>query len=475
MTCRSFRAAATLAAVVAVLTACGDGSPTSEGRGTTSVLLTDAPFPYDLVARVDVHIEKIEASATKDTTDLTRGWVTLAAPDRTFNLLDLQNGTTALLGEAQVPAATYQAMRMTLNTEKSSITTKSGGRLEIDWQSSHGRPTLYAFIEAPMDVGAGGSIVIDFDVGRSFLCPGASCTNVLTFSPWFRAVNAAATGSVSGTVSGENASGTTAPIGNTAITVYRADESLSQFQWSVAATGKTDEQGRFKVAYLMPGTYNLRADAPRGATLTPAIRRNVVVAAGNETAAQNISLARSGPATIDLEVTRSTIAVFDTAFVRAIVTSGGADDPFPTIDWSSSNQSVLLVHPWGTARASVYGVAPGTATITAAYKGRTATATFVVTAPGPREPVASVQLSPATATAFVGDSVGFVSTLKDAAGRTLIGRPTTWTSSDPAVASILIGGSGSAVLRAHRAGSATITATSEGRQGSASLTVAARP
>src|SRR5512138_3082065 len=85
----------TLTALAATLAACGDATPLTSAPGTeTSVLLTDAPFPYDSVTRVDVFIERIEASTSGDTTGNSGSWVTVAEPKRTFNLLDLQNGQT---------------------------------------------------------------------------------------------------------------------------------------------------------------------------------------------------------------------------------------------------------------------------------------------------------------------------------------------------------------------------------------------
>lgn len=60
-------------------------------------------------------------------------------------------------------------------------------------------------------------------------------------------------------------------------------------------------------------------------------------------------------------------------------------------------------------------------------------------------------------------------TLRDASGNVLSGRTIVWTSSNPAVASV----SASGLVKAVASGSATIVATSEGKTGSAALTVTA--
>lgn len=138
-------------AAVAIASACSDSTPTTTPpKGATSVLLTDAPFPYDSVTRVDVYIERIEASTSTDTTRQSEGWVVIAEPRQVFNLLDLQNGQTALLGATKLPVAQYKALRMTLDTRKSSVTAINGP-MGVDWGFSAGTPMLFAYVERAME------------------------------------------------------------------------------------------------------------------------------------------------------------------------------------------------------------------------------------------------------------------------------------------------------------------------------------
>src|SRR5438094_9548933 len=81
--------------------------------------------------------------------------------------------------------------------------------------------------------------------------------------------------------------------------------------------------------------------------------------------------------------------------------------------------------------------------------------------------MASLTISPATATIRVGQTLQLTATPKDSAGGTLTGRMVTWTSGNPSVATI----SGSGLVAGVTAGSATITATSEGKSSTAALTV----
>src|SRR6266480_2318567 len=84
-------------------------------------------------------------------------------------------------------------------------------------------------------------------------------------------------------------------------------------------------------------------------------------------------------------------------------------------------------------------------------------------------PVASVTVSLATASVNVGQTVQLTATLKDPSGSVLSGRTATWVSSAPAVAMV----SGGGLVTGVGAGSATLTATSEGQSGSATLQVVA--
>ena len=234
--------------------ACSD---ISGGGGRTQVLLTDSPFPYDSIEAVNVYVARIEVSTTSDTSGSDpQVWTTVATPERVFNMLDLQNGSSALLGESDLAAAQYAAVRMVINTSRSSIVRHDGSQAAVQWPVA-GELMLYALVEQPLMItaGAGGRIVIDFDVGRSFLANGAS----FTFIPYIRAVNDAATGTISGTVGFAPSLASMRRV-NTAIEVYRDFGGGSCC--SLFATGHTDDQGRFTIPLLAGGQYRVDAYPP---------------------------------------------------------------------------------------------------------------------------------------------------------------------------------------------------------------------
>src|SRR2546426_243684 len=130
-----------------------------------------------------------------------------------------------------------------------------------------------------------------------------------------------------------------------------------------------------------------------------------------------------------------------------------------TVTWASSAPAVATVSSTGL----VTGMATGAATITALSEGQSGAAAATVAAP---LPVATVTVSPAAPSVLVGGTAQLTATPLDASGTPLSGRVVTWATSSAAVATV----SGSGLVTGVAAGTATITATSEGQSGTAAIT-----
>lgn len=464
--------------------ACYDDEPTApDNSQATSIYLTDAPFPYDTVEAVEIWIERIDLSTSADTTSIGgQVWVTVATPRRRVDLLDYHNGATLLVGQSTIPAGQYRAARMVIDTDSSRIVARGGAEMPVNWQSSTGRPTLHALVEAALDVPAEGAhIVIDFDVGRSFvrLAPG----DPFIFLPWFRAVDRTATGSVQGTVTASLLDGSAVPIENAAVTVYRVygDEDAL----FVAATARTDEQGAYTAAFLMPGTYVVSAEAPNGQAVANGrprflhddSRAPVSVARGLATPV-SFSLAEVSGASITVEWPR-TLAIGDTADLTATVRDeAGAPVANPAVTWLTSNSAVASVTASGHV-ARVAGVSAGRATITARSGSLADSAVVQVgdsvgTGGGPpATTVASLSITPASLVVAVGDSAAFVVTARDSANVVLTNPGVSWSVSDSTIALIFSPPVGPqyVVVRARKAGTVTVQATAQTKTATATLVV----
>jgi hypothetical protein len=499
-------AALTAAALLAASTACYEddtSSPKLAGQ-LTRVLLTDSPFPYDSVQAVEVYVESIAASVSFDTTGTHESdWITVATPKKAVDLLTLQNGTAALLGEGSLAAGKYRALRMVINTARSRILRRGGVEAQVNWQASTGTPTLYAYVEGgEMQVpDQGADIVIDFDVGRSFRedYPGGP----FTFLPWIRAVNRAATGNITGTVQAALLDHSTVPVPNATITVYRGNANADESTWSVAATARADSRGNYTVGYLMPGPYIVRAEAPGPRALAGSASRFLFAATEpGVSVAQGVNT----PVSFALdEMSRSFLSIAgrvvivpgDTTELTVVVSNDlGVPVTNPVVTWTSSNEAVAALVGSG-AHVRVAGLAVGTSRVVARSGTLADSVTIVVGAagadttgtdttgtdstgsgggggpPGGGVAVAAVTISPTEFSVAVGDSMVFVATPRAADGQALTNRPVSWSVSDSTIAYFLSPPSGPpyAALRARARGTVTVTAVSEGKAGTATLRV----
>jgi uncharacterized protein YjdB len=134
------------------------------------------------------------------------------------------------------------------------------------------------------------------------------------------------------------------------------------------------------------------------------------------------------------------------------------------VTWSSGNTALVTVNSSGLVTGVLAG---GPVTITALSEGKSGSAGVMILP----APVASVAVSPASATVQQGLTVQLTATPKDANGTPLSGRVVTWASTNPAVATVDANG----VVTGVALGSATIAATSEGQVGSATITVGSAP
>jgi hypothetical protein len=432
------------------------------------VLLTDAPFPYDSVASVNVFIVRIEASAGSDTTGGGH-WVLIAAPRQTFNLLALQQGATAVVGQGDLPAGAYHAVRLTIDTARSAIVWNNGTRAHVNWRSYSASTELplYALVEYPVDVPmTGAEIVIDFDVGRSFWYNYYG-TNEFTLIAQLRAINAAATGAITGAVT-SGYTGVMRPMKDASITVCRSGPCDPPGAGYVVATGRSDSAGQYKVAFLRAAIYTVRVEQGDYPFLAPVITQNVTVAAG-ATTPLSISLPGAGSGGSYLHISGPTsVGVGGAITLRAAVGDAtGHPVPSPSVTWSSGD--TLVAHVSGVSdSAGVAGRRPGSAIITARSGGLSDSLTIQVV--GAPAPVAAVAVAPDSASVTVGDSSAFLAVLRDSAGTQLSGRAVSWFTSDTGVITLYPYGS-SALVRARAAGSAVLGASSEGKTGEARITV----
>ena len=246
------------------------------GTGTLTVQLTDAPFPFSEVSSVNVFIVRVDAKAAEPSESEAAdsgggGWTTIATPNALINLLSLGGGKTTTLGAATLTTGTYRGFRIVIDPSKSNVTLKSGTPVDVKWPSA-AQSGIKVLLDKPIEVIPGGLIVLaDFDVGRSFHMRGNSISqNGLIFNPVIRAIVADVSGSVSGSVRGDSASGV--GIAGATVELLKAGTLLTDTDpTNVIRSGVTDASGNFLLAFLVPGTYALRATPPAASLYKPAL------------------------------------------------------------------------------------------------------------------------------------------------------------------------------------------------------------
>lgn len=196
-----------LVAITAAITLAGCAGDTSAPlSGTIAVRLTDAPFSVDSVRSADIFVVRVDgrvadadsstaAQGAADDSAQTNGWVTIAQPASSINLLSYQNGQSIAIGQTSLAAGTYQGFRIVIDPTKSSVTLKDGRVLS--GSSSPGivfpsgaRSGIKIILSQPVTIGAGQTttLVVDFDLANSFTLRGNSISqNGLLFKPVVRA------------------------------------------------------------------------------------------------------------------------------------------------------------------------------------------------------------------------------------------------------------------------------------------------
>jgi hypothetical protein len=199
--------------------ACSDS--TGAGTGTVDVRLTnqavaaaaiaadlvgsdvESPLPAGSVKSVDIFVVRVDAKredatdddaaqATEDSESEKDGWVTVAEPNKSFDLMTLTDANT-LLGDAQVTAGSYKAFRLVIDPAKSSVTLNDATNTVIGGESITGlkfpsadKTGIKIQLSDDLEVkdGETSTLVVKFDVSKSFVMRGSTLDqNGLLFKP----------------------------------------------------------------------------------------------------------------------------------------------------------------------------------------------------------------------------------------------------------------------------------------------------
>lgn len=188
-----------------------------------------------------------------DSGDTGRPFIEIFSGEKDFNLIDLQNGSTDLLAEADLPVGTYTQMRIFVSEGRIVLKEDAG---EFDLTVPSGAQTgIKLHFEFELG-GDGSNLLLDFDLSRAFKpIPGGAINTPsdireFKFSPSLamRLSDLDETGSISGTVTTDEA-GEMSPLNDVTVTVFLDGDEVT--------STSTEADGHYMFIGLVPGDYRV--------------------------------------------------------------------------------------------------------------------------------------------------------------------------------------------------------------------------
>ncbi len=259
-----------LASLIVLSTSCEKKeNQSSQGNGRLKVSITDSPLPLDFIesATVTVIQGKIRSTGSEDQE---AAFNTFFEDTATFDLMDLQNGVTSELADIEIPAGSYDEVRLIVSS--ASITLKDGAVYDVKVPSGSSSG-LKIKVHPPIVVEGGltSELVLDFDVSRSFVLKGNMNTPAgikgFNFKPVVRSVNVSTAGRLEGMVS--DTSDTVIP--NASVWLEKD---------TVVASSQTDSTGYYNIIAVPAGEYDVYATGENYDTVTVS---GVMIHAANST------------------------------------------------------------------------------------------------------------------------------------------------------------------------------------------------
>lgn len=276
-----------LLSIITGFTAC---ESSEAGKGVINLSITDAPIDTDGIEAVYITVTGIQYHSNE------KGWVTVEEFEvpKTFNLLDLTRGESEMLSSFELTAGKYTQIRFLLDAperDKGNIANpgcylvfknSTTEPLFVPSGSQTGFKAVGAFtvpVNGTVDVTA------DFDVRKSIVKAGASGKYIL--KPTIRLVVDNQAGCIKGDV-------TNAPEAAKVVIYAYESGSFTESETTPAeveaprfpnavSSDVVCELGKYHIAYLAPGTYDLIITTVSGdeAPVVAGILENIVVESKN--------------------------------------------------------------------------------------------------------------------------------------------------------------------------------------------------
>lgn len=221
------------------------GGSTDEGDlGLVRINLTDAPGPFEAV---EVTVNEVSIHFAEGTGEDEGEWIIFPMESQVFDLMNLQNGRTALLGEEHLEPGIYSQIRLKIDAASVTIDGEEHD-LDVPVGAKSGlKLNLFGFV---VESGLEYDMVIDFDASRSVFIKGPEDNPTgYQLQPVIRATFEANTGAIEGSISDVTNLPTVMAITGT----------------DTVGTIPDGTTGEFLLGYLPAATYTVEASDTTGA------------------------------------------------------------------------------------------------------------------------------------------------------------------------------------------------------------------
>jgi hypothetical protein len=260
-------------ASVLLAAACGGGGGAGSngmaaGMGGLKMVVTDDPFPIDVVKQANVHVSGVkihkDASADDGFTDLDVG----SGID--IDLLSLRNGVTITAIDQILPAGSIGQIRLLIDSASLTLTNDAVystdlGNLDLTSAKTSG---LKLFVDPPIQITEGQTtdVLLDFDLSKTFHAvppPDPLNANKFLLMPGIRVANLIDSGEIHGTVTMDDGTGNQVAVDMANVSIQPPGDSDPN---DSLATTATDANGNYAFLGVAPGTYDVLAskDAAKG-------------------------------------------------------------------------------------------------------------------------------------------------------------------------------------------------------------------